>query len=127
MVISLKKYLDMDGRQPQESLPDPAELLPVLLSAYQVALLAMGKNAVLACSGVSADLRENLAAIGSQLTTKISIKAAKETEQQDEKEMEKWGGNTAEYFKAKTNEVKELLLVLAHTAESVGERDQRYA
>jgi diguanylate cyclase len=127
MVISLKKYLDMDVSQPQESLPDPAELLPVLLSAYQLALLAMGKNAVLACSGVSADLRENLAAIGSQLTTKISIKAAKETEQQVEKEMEKWGGNTAEYFKAKTNEVKELLLVLAHTAESVGERDQRYA
>jgi|ERR1035438_4781599 diguanylate cyclase (GGDEF)-like protein len=36
------------------------------------------------------------------------------------------GDRTAEHFKAKTAEVKELLLMLARTAESVGERDQEY-
>jgi GGDEF domain-containing protein len=43
-----------------------------------------------------------------------------------EEQLQQWGGRTAEYFKAKTNDVKELLLALAGTAESMGERDQRY-
>ena len=37
-----------------------------------------------------------------------------------------WGGRSEEYFKAKAKEVKELLIVLAHTAQSLGDRDQRY-
>src|SRR5271157_1186934 len=37
------------------------------------------------------------------------------------------GGQTEAYFTSKANDVKELLIVLARTAESLGERDQRYA
>ena len=40
--------------------------------------------------------------------------------------MERWGGRSAEYLVAKANDAKELLLALAHTAQSVGERDKRY-
>jgi len=44
-----------------------------------------------------------------------------------EEQLQQWGNRSAEYFKAKADDVKELLLALAHTAESMGERDQRYA
>lgn len=127
MVISLKKYLDMDGQEPHESAPDPAELLPILLASYRVALLAMGKSAVHGCSTVSADLQQNLTVLETGLSGKLTPVLLKETEVHVAEELKKWGGRTSDYFKAKANEVKEILIVLARTAESVGERDHRYA
>jgi diguanylate cyclase (GGDEF)-like protein len=41
--------------------------------------------------------------------------------------LQEWGQQTAKHYREKTGEVKELLLVLARTAESVGDRDQRCA
>ena len=38
-----------------------------------------------------------------------------------------WGRRAASHYRQKTNEVKEILLVMARTAESVGERDLRCA
>jgi len=127
MVISLKKYLDMDGEGPRESSPDPSELLPVAMASYRLALLAMGKSAVQGCATVSNDLQQNLAALEAGLSSKLTPAMLKQTETHVEEELKKWGGRTAEYFKAKANEVRELLIVLAKTAESVGERDHRYA
>jgi diguanylate cyclase (GGDEF)-like protein len=43
-----------------------------------------------------------------------------------EEQLQQWGGQSSEYFKAKANEVKELLILLARTAQSLGERDHRY-
>jgi diguanylate cyclase (GGDEF)-like protein len=127
VVISLKKYLDMDGQGPQEPTPDPNELLPIVLASYRVALLAMGQNAVHGCSIVSTELQQNLATIEASFSGKLSPAFLKEAEAHTQDELKKWGGRTSEYFKAKANEVKELLIVLARTAESVGERDHRYA
>ncbi len=44
-----------------------------------------------------------------------------------QEQLQDWGQRTARHYLEKTGEVKELLLVLARTAESVGERDQRCA
>jgi diguanylate cyclase (GGDEF)-like protein len=43
-----------------------------------------------------------------------------------EKALRAWGDRAAGYYKLKAAEVRELMLVLAQAAESVGERDQRY-
>ena len=51
----------------------------------------------------------------------------KVTGKQVEEQLQQWAGRSAEYFKAKTNDVKELLIALASTAESMGKQDQRYA
>ncbi len=51
----------------------------------------------------------------------------RETETRIDEQLRSWGRRTEEYFKAKANDVKELLIVLARTSESLGERDQRYA
>ena len=127
MVISLKKYLDMDGDGPKEPSPDPGELLPVLLMAYRAALLDMGKSAVQACSPVGTEMQQILVGLETTLAGQLTPALIAQIQSNVEKELSKWGGRTADYFKAKANEVKELLIVLAKTAESVGERDQRYA
>jgi|ERR1041385_1269615 diguanylate cyclase (GGDEF)-like protein len=127
MVISLKKYLDMDGEGSKEPTPDPSELLPVLLMAYRAALLDMGKSAVQACSPVGTEMQQILVGLETTLAGQLTPALIAQIQSNVEKELSKWGGRTADYFKAKANEVKELLIVLAKTAESVGERDQRYA
>ncbi|MGH9501977.1 MAG: GGDEF domain-containing protein [Terriglobales bacterium] len=50
----------------------------------------------------------------------------KGTGRQVEEQLHQWGGRTAEYFKAKTDDVKELLIALARTTESIGNKDRRY-
>jgi diguanylate cyclase (GGDEF)-like protein len=50
-----------------------------------------------------------------------------QTEGQVEALLQAWGERTASHFRVKTEEVKELLIALARTAESVGDRDNRFS
>ncbi len=128
-MISLKKYLEMevDLDKPCDEGLEPGELLPVVLESYRSAVLEMGKSATLACATVGAELQQGMTILAERLTGKITACEARQTEQKVEAELQRWGTHTSEYFKVKANEVKELLIVLARTAESMGERDQRYA
>jgi len=126
-VISLKKYLDRDADQPYISEPDPEELLAAVLKSYRCALLAMGDSGARSCPAVGCELQHNLAGLESRLRANLTPSLIQTTEDQVEEHLQQWAGHTANYFKARTNGVKELLIVLARTAESVGERDQRYA
>lgn len=94
--------------------------------SYRSVLLAMGKSGVQACPTVGSDLQSNLANVVNRLAGDLTPPLVKETGTQVTQQVQLWGDRTAEYFKARTTEVKELLIVLARTAESVGERDQRY-
>jgi diguanylate cyclase (GGDEF)-like protein len=128
-VISLKKYLDMDPSEPSSPSPQPDlnELSSVILESYRSALLAMGKSGARAFPTAGSDLQQSLASLENRLAANVTASLVKETETQVEEQLLQWGGCTADYFKTKTNEVKELLIVLARTAESMGERDHRYA
>jgi diguanylate cyclase (GGDEF)-like protein len=121
-----KKYLDMEIDKPHATEPDSEELLSATLESYRSALLAMGKSGVRACPAVGSDLQQNLANLENRLSTDVTPSLMKEMGKQVEEHLQQWGGRTAEYFKAKANDVKELMIMLARTAESVGERDQRY-
>lgn len=121
-MISLKKYLEMDVTEKPVS-----ELLAVVLESYRAALLSMGKNGLRACPSLGADLQKSLASLETNLSDEVTADLVKTTEQDVERELQEWAGRNAEYFKVKANEVKELLVVLATTAESIVERDQRYA
>src|SRR5262249_18631030 len=103
------------------------ELLTEVLKAYRSALQGVGKNGSQIAPAVGAELQKKLdeLAAGLEGTPKTSV--VKDTHSQVEQQLTKWGERGSEYIKAKANEVKELLIVLARTAESVGERDQRYA
>jgi diguanylate cyclase (GGDEF)-like protein len=130
-VISLKKYLDMETGEIGKNKPAATdtgtiELLSAALECYRAALLAMGENAGQACPAVGAELQQSLASLEKRLSGKITSLMIKESERQAKEQLQQWAGRTAEYFKSKASEVKELLIVLARTAESVGKRDQRY-
>lgn len=117
----------MEVAKPSPSAPASSDLLSAILECYQSALLAMGRSGTQACPGVSSDLQQKLADLGNQITSDLTPASVKKAETQVEEQLRQWGGQSAEYFKIKTNEVKELLLLLARTAQSLGERDQRYA
>ena len=126
-MISLKKYLDMAADTCQSVEPVSNELQSTILESYRSALRAIGSSGFKACPAVGTDLQQNLASLQNTLSGSLTPELVKEAQKQVEDQLLQWGGQTSDYFKAKANEVKELLIVLARTAESVGERDQRYA
>jgi diguanylate cyclase (GGDEF)-like protein len=126
-LISLKKYLDMQPDKPVAPEPAVHELFLAVIESYRAVLLAMGNSGVHACPASGSDLQHALGALERPLFAKLTVPLVKETEAQAEEQLRRWGECTAEYFQCKANEVKELLLILARTAESMGERDHRYA
>jgi diguanylate cyclase (GGDEF)-like protein len=125
-MISLKRYLDTDPGRPAIGESDPSELLSAILKAYRSGLLVMGRSGVQACSAVGYELEQNLAGVEKRLSGGLTARLAQQAETQVEEHLQHWGRRSQEYFKAKTNDVKELLIVLARTTESLGERDQRF-
>jgi diguanylate cyclase (GGDEF)-like protein len=126
-LISIKKYLDRDEPALTVAEPEPDELLAVTMDSYRSALRAIGRNAIEACPAPGRELEQGLAKLESSLTIDATPKAVQRTEEQIEDQLERWGGATAQHLKEQADEVKELLILLAGTAESVGERDHRYA
>ncbi|MBL8291856.1 MAG: GGDEF domain-containing protein [Bryobacterales bacterium] len=108
-MISLKKHIEAA----------PAEELAALTDAYHSLLSVAGECCSEVCPQSGDSLRRNLAALEGQPVSEVSLTA--------ETHIRKWGGDTSKFFKDKTAEVKELLMMMAATAESVSERDNRYA
>jgi diguanylate cyclase (GGDEF)-like protein len=81
----------------------------------------------MSCPATGSDLRQNLTAIAQRISKEATCPVIQETREQVEDQLQQWGSRTEEYFQQKTNEVKELLIVLARTAESLGQRDEKYA
>jgi len=145
-VISIKKYLDMAtrpaeqsgskqsasrqpaSRQPdsQQSHSDSSKLIAALVQAYRLTIASMGDNGARACPAVAADLQAALTNLQRLLDDNPSPTLVQEAEKSLE-QLNVWGGRAADYCKSKTSEVKELLIALARTAESMGQRDLRYS
>jgi diguanylate cyclase (GGDEF)-like protein len=126
-LISIKKYLDADSTALVIDEPQLDELLAVTMESYRSALKAVGKSAIQACPAPGRDLERALKNLAGCLSNDALPEVVKHTEKLAEEHLQQWGSSTEEYLQAQANEVKELLLMLARTAESVGERDQRYA
>ena len=114
-MISLKKYIDA---------PD---LLPApVVDSYRALLTAMGECGSLACPPVGAGLQASLFALQAHLAAAMTPGDFTTSETAAEGELRLWGERTADHYRQKTAEIKELMMVVARTAESVGERDLRY-
>src|ERR1700743_297467 len=118
--------MDPNKLPPPPSEPLPDELLASVLASYRSVLASMGKNGVQACPAVGSDLLQGLASLEQRLAKNITPVMVKETETKVTEQLDQWGGRAEEYFKTKADEVKELLLVMAKTVESVAERDKGY-
>ena len=138
-MISLKKYLDTEltvseapgepeGRAHREaSVPDAKALLPATLAAYRSALLEMGRCSLDASPALGAKLQQGLCQLEESLCSEVTPEAVETTEDSVRRQLQCWGRRTARHQRQQASEVKEILLVMARTAESVGQRDQRCA
>jgi diguanylate cyclase (GGDEF)-like protein len=125
-MISLKKYLDTVPAGNYNE-PGEGELLPAALAAYRSALLEMGNCSQDACPALGEGLKQSLVKLEAEVSEAMSRVAVEATEKQVQEQLQGWGRATARHYQEKTDEVKDLLLVMARTAESVGARDQRCA
>jgi diguanylate cyclase (GGDEF)-like protein len=126
-VISLKKYLDMDFSTPSSQEPEQEGMQSAIFGAYRSVILAIAKSGARVCPAAGLELQQNLEGLEKKLSANPTDSAVQETGKKVEEQLQQWCNRTSNHLKEKANEVKELLLVLARTAESVGERDQRYS
>jgi diguanylate cyclase len=126
-LISLKKYLEMDPNGSPSVKTDAGQLLSVLLARYRTALLQVGKYGYQACPACGSSMQQSLSTLEGRLAGEITISAVEEVGDELTNQLSQWAKYTAEHLRRKAEEVKDLLMVLAGTAESFGDRDQRYA
>ena len=103
------------------------ELLKSTRDSYRDSLTAMGGSAVQVCPHISEGLQQSLLSLRDRLVADAPPAAVAETGKQVQQELDKWGKSAAEYFQQTANEVKEIMMIVAETAKTVGDRDQRYA
>lgn len=116
-VISLKKLIESNHE----------ELLRETLRAYRAALEAMGNSGVQACPPLGTQLQLGLWNLQHQLADEATPGLVRETEERVAAELSQWGEQSAGYYRGKTEEFKEIMMIMARAAEAVGDRDQRYS
>ncbi len=127
-MISLKKYLDsVDGGVQTHPEQDTDSILPATVAAYGSALNEMGNCGMEAYPALGADLKRGLGKVEQSLACDMTSEQVASAETSVREQLQNWGKRAAQQNQQKTCEVKELLIVMAHTAESVGERDKRCA
>jgi len=132
-MISIRKYLE-DGFPPADPQPDQsrnrravADPLSLSVEAYRSALAEMGRSSVDACAATGPELERGLLAAADTLASGFTADALASAAARVRTQLQSWGRGTARHYRQKAAEVRGMLLVMAHTAESVGQRDHRCA
>lgn len=115
-MISLKKYIES---KPQESLKTMCE-------SYRASLTVMGTSAAQICPHIGEEFQHSLLNLRDQVSPDSAVGALAETGKQVEEKVKQWGESATEYFQQTARDVKEIMLIVAETTQSLGERDQRY-
>jgi diguanylate cyclase (GGDEF)-like protein len=127
-MISIKRYLDSDSLEfdpkAEAVQQDP---FVAALDAYGCSLLEMGNCSLDACPGLGDNLKQSLGRMRAELSPAMSAEKLAAHGEQAREQLRDWGRGAARHYQAKAREVKEMLLTMAHTAESVSARDQRCA
>lgn len=116
-MISLRKSMERQAE----------EVLQSALKSYADVFVAVGEAGAQACPPEGEKLKENLLNLRRRLDPETSASVITETEQLLEAELQTWSERAAHFYQEKTDEVKEILTIVAKAAGQVGERDQRYA
>lgn len=127
-MISLKKYWDQSSPQMDEKIEveDPG-LTAAAVGVLRSALREMGSSTAEACPAVGAELKDGLSKVDVSLSDEVTVERLESANQSVQEHLRDWVARSARHNQQKTDEVKEILIVMARTAESVGERDQRAA
>ncbi len=116
-MISLKKHIEA---RPEES-------LKAMCESYRSSLSVMGISATEVCPHLGEQVRQELQNLRDQLSPEAAPESVLETGNHVGEELKKWGENASAYFQKTAHDVKEIMLIVAETAQAVGERDHRYA
>lgn len=119
-MISIKRYWNANADA-------GGELMKVVLSAYRSGLRAFGLSAAQACPPAAQPLQKALDTLGQELTEEVTLEAVVSTEARVSQVLEAWGQQAQENLEKKTNDVRELLVVMANTAATFAASDVRYA
>lgn len=135
-MISIRKYLNSADEEPSSPSPSvlpggapshQGDLLNVSLSSYRSALAAMGQCSIDACPAEGVALDQKLTHICEQISQTPAAESLAAAGVSVQAELRDWGHRTARHYRHKAGEVKQILLAMAQTAESVGQRDERCA
>ena len=128
LVISLKKYLDSDPAlihaTEVESQPEEDS---IWLPLYRAILARAGECGEDICPDLGGELKSSIARIDQELSTHPDPHALKQIGMRVEEVLDEWSKKTARHYLDKAAEVRDLLLVMSRTAESLGHSDERYA
>jgi diguanylate cyclase (GGDEF)-like protein len=116
-VVSLKRYLD----------PSSNAVMASLIASYKTLLTATGECGSQVCPPAAGDFAESLQKLQAGVSRDITTDQITATETAVQHQLNSWRDRTFDYYKRKTADVRELLMVVARTAESVGAQDQRYS
>jgi diguanylate cyclase (GGDEF)-like protein len=126
-MISLKRYLDSAASRvggPEGNCSIDA--FHTLLSAYRSALSEIAECGASACPNLASELKHGLTRLDEDLDDLPGLSGITTTRETLHDLLKGWGDKTAQYYRQKATEVKDLLLVMARTAESLGTKDDRY-
>jgi diguanylate cyclase (GGDEF)-like protein len=148
-MISLKKLLESqedsreEGAKPasgakaperpqQERIAEPQaaegkSLFATALGAYRSALQEFGNCSLDVCPALGDELKQQMQRVAERLTPSVAPEGILAADGNIRQQLRDWGKRTALHYRQKADEVKGILIVMANTAESVGERDQRCA
>ncbi len=127
-MISLKKYLDQTSVKAEESEePGARSLAAAAVRAYRSVLREIGSCSVEACPKVGAELKRELDKVEDGLSEHSTEEKLATAELTVQSQIREWVGRTFRHNQQRASEVKDMLMVMARTAESVGQRDQRAA
>jgi diguanylate cyclase (GGDEF)-like protein len=115
-VISIKKYIELD----------PHALLVATTGAFVSALEAISENSIRACPPAGSTLQGELLGLGAKLPRQSSPDEMVKLGQEVVRSIQAWGEGADRNIQRQAGEVKEIMLMMARTAESMVDRDQRY-
>ena len=103
------------------------QVLQSALKSFGDVFVVVGEAGAQACPPAGDELQESLLNLKRRLDGEISASAITETEKLFEMELHTWSERAAQFYQEKTDEVKEILAIVAKAASQVAERDEGYA
>jgi diguanylate cyclase (GGDEF)-like protein len=97
------------------------------LQAYRAALRAIADAGARAFPLAGDQLRENLLALRQHLNPQSDSKVVTETGEHLETELGAWSDQASRFYQEKTNELKEILSIVAKATGEIAERDDHHA
>jgi diguanylate cyclase (GGDEF)-like protein len=126
MLISIKKFLEMERPRSRKAPVDGADDLLSIIEDYRTILRSFGSNASLDGSEHGVELDRKLSQFDHSLAVEPTAAFAKKCKPGIQSDIQTWGQRAAADSKMKAEEVKEFLLSLAQTAETIGSRGKNH-